>query len=43
MKLAHQPPASPEAAARRAALEAYVNALADLAAPKKACLHSKPT
>ena len=36
MKLHHQPPKRPEAAARRATLAAYINALADLAAPKKA-------
>jgi hypothetical protein len=36
MKLHHQPPKGPEVAARRATLAAYVNALADLAAPKKA-------
>lgn len=36
MKLEHQPPKSLEAGARRATLAAYINALADLAAPKKA-------
>jgi hypothetical protein len=36
MKLHHQPPKTPEVAARRATLATYVNALADLAAPKKA-------
>lgn len=36
MKLQHQPPKAPEVAARRATLATYINALADLAAPKKA-------
>ena len=36
MKLARQPPRTPQAAGRRAALAAYVTALADLAAPKRA-------
>ena len=36
MKLQHQPPRGPEVAARRTTVAAYVNALADLAAPKKA-------
>ena len=36
MKLHHQPAKTPEVAARRATLATYINALADLAAPKKA-------
>lgn len=36
MRLSHMPPRSPEAAAKRGALQAYLAALADLAAPKKA-------
>jgi hypothetical protein len=36
MKLHHQPPKTPEVADRRATLATDINALADLAAPKKA-------